>query len=65
MECSDISLANALGRPWAMMIHFFDADSTIRAMKSPGWSQYLTGFAIRKLVVLHVFRNNKICGAIF
>jgi hypothetical protein len=32
MECSDISLANALGRPWAMMIHFFDADSTITTM---------------------------------
>lgn len=41
-----------------MVVVHLDTDPTIIAMESPGWPKYLTGLAVRELVVAHVFRNH-------
>jgi hypothetical protein len=38
--------------PWAVVVVFFDAYSTVQAVKRSRRSQNVTGFAIRKLVML-------------
>ena len=50
-EMTYISMSNARSDPWAMVIVNFNTESTLFAVKSPRWSENITGATVCHYVI--------------